>query len=1729
MPERIVKSVVLICLVFICCSAVGQARSYSDLNWAFGNSNQWISFNKSNSNPVLLSGKGSQGVGGAATASHPVTGDLLFYTDGVTVFDASHQVMTGGLGLAGNSSANQPVAICAVPGLPNQYYVFSNSADYTTPGTIFYTVVDMNQFGNAVFPMPALGEVNASIKAKATSLNNTAEAMIIVSKSDLSGFWLISKRSGNNDAYDVLDISNGLENITGAGSFNLGDPTIGGNISYNEATGRVAVSSQIENRNIQILQFDNATGILAFDSEVLNTGYNNLSGEAIYDTEWSGNGNYLYISIHGGGGFNGDLLQYNYNNPLNSLTSILPSVITNSYGLKMAPDGNIYHLFQSGAEVRLARINEPDSIAAQTNYELNPLGSINFNGLQFPEFLPEYDLMITADFTFEGLCANVPTHFFPEVTPVADSILWDFGDGTGANDYSPIHTFDGQATPYTVGMTAFVSGQSMNITKQVNILAFDVQITLVADTVACKEEFPPPRGSSTPTQFSVTASFPNAQPTSIVWSNGDTGATLTPDSAGFYYVVATLGTCSISASVNVQEYGLMTNTAAIWYFGQEAGIDFNDIPPTALSDGVMTAIEGCTAVSDQNGQILFYTDGSSVFDQDHNEIATNIGGDPDATQSVMAVPFPSDQTLYYIFTAEAVYGTNTFRVKYSIFDLKLNNGTGEIIKDNVVLFEKSTERLTSNGGWLILHEFGNNTFRAYPILASGIGTPVLSSIGSVHSASIERNGHGYMKLSQDNSKLAIALSNNDNSNFVEMFNFDPSTGELSNYTQLDLGAQGAIGQVYGIEFSPGGNKIFATVKNSGSSLIYEYRADTLMLASFIGTLPATPFAGEFGSIQYAPDGQLYVAINGSQNLGVISVQEDVTQLSTFNAIGFTLAAGKQSLLGLPNFVQNFATQTGVPGMSLPSLACVNNPVDLVGNASSIIDEFEWTILSPSGGPVFSSQNQTDTFTPTVAGTYTVNLRVFNRCGLDQSFSQPLDVIDNPPPPDLLSLEIICDDNGVTLQALIVDDPALTYAWSTGETSKDITVLQQGNFTVTITNPQGCTSSATVLVLDARPQVELGPALTVCQGDFVTPLNAGVTGATYAWTLNGGSPSSAQTRAVDTSVPGVFKFVLFVQDPAPFSCSTTDSVTVTVLPDPVVNVTVTPSPGCNMNQGQIDINITSTGFYSYTVSGPTPSFASNFNGPTNFNLTNLAVGFYNIVVTDEISGCSYIEVTSIVDAATPFAIQSATSGVGCGMVPVTVNLSGTPAFPVTYSLTNQATGVITNGNGNTDPFTTSNVDPGNYTLLVTDAGICTQSFGPFNVTEGPKVTAELVLDNCTNPATLTVITNSSNPVYSWTGPILTPSPTSNKATVEIPNLTATYSVTVADLGPLCDSTVTITVTPIPFQSASITSGGTSCDGQQTLTANVTPPGNYSFLWIRDGNNLGGQVGQFMIATVSGEYTVRVRNQQSGCDLVTNPLTVEIFEPITVSINSGPLCDNGEPFTLKADAITTADTVIYEWSRNGSVIAGQVADSLQSTTNGIYEVTATTEDGCSVSSSYTVTLSPVNVITLPEASTICPLDSDPLLNSVELDAGTGFTQYMWFDNNGNIVSNNQVYTASIEGKYTVIGTNQFGCTTEASSVVIEDCVPRVFGPNAFRPKGTNDEFFLFTKYIIDFEIFIYNRWGGLVYHSNQEDFRWDGIFEGRLLPAGTYAYKVRFKSEFNPLRGMMEKHGGVTLLR
>src|SRR5690606_14112250 len=102
-----------------------------------------------------------------------------------------------------------------------------------------------------------------------------------------------------------------------------------------------------------------------------------------------------------------------------------------------------------------------------------------------------------------------------------------------------------------------------------------------------------------------------------------------------------------------------------------------------------------------------------------------------------------------------IYGTGVFELRYSLYDLKLNNGVGGLAKSNELLFAPSTERITGDANWLIAHEYGNNSFRAYHITPEGISNPVISDIGSDHAMTSAENGQGYMKLGAQN-KLVVA-------------------------------------------------------------------------------------------------------------------------------------------------------------------------------------------------------------------------------------------------------------------------------------------------------------------------------------------------------------------------------------------------------------------------------------------------------------------------------------------------------------------------------------------------------------------------------------------------------------------------------------------------------------------------------------------------------------------------------------------------------------------------------------------------------------------------------------------------------------------------------------------------------------------------------------------------------------------------------------------------------------
>ncbi len=1754
----------------------GVSQSYRAHNWYFGSGPFGIRFNRTDNSASLVNNKALPfGPGGSAVATDPVNANLLFYTDGSSIFDATHQLMPNGNGLGANTLANQPVAIAKAPGNGNQYYVFANTANFTTGGNISFRMVDMNQFGNAIFPSPALGAATSATNTALGALTGRSEAMITVPHANREDFWLITHANGTPD-YTVTPFTAtgpGISvNFTGVGLIE-----IAANFAYHESSGRIAVSPQEAKRDIEIIDFDNATGAITFNQRVLNSGVQSTINQAIYDTEWSNNGLYLYFSRHGEAGIQADVLQYDILNPLTSFASVLPqpNTISKSFGLQMAPDSAIYHLYQtSGGIFQLGKITDSDTVAAALTY--TPIAFASnpaINGTQFPAFAPRDSIKLNVTFVAQGTCSNSPISFFPTVTPTADSLVWDFGDGSNATAWSPVHTYQNGGA-VNVGVTAYLEGDSAKFSLPLNLTQFDLQISLVQDTTACACELPINNGkpmanggncpASTADDMKVTAQVQGGTGT-YQWFGpggllpGQTTTTLSPDSAGYYYIVATVGACQAYAGVNIKEYDSLNQQANIWYFGQNAGIDFNglpDDPPVAISGPLVTP-EGTSVISDRNGQVIFSTDGQRIYDKTNTEIPIpvppGLGGENGSTQSALIVPVPGDETLFYIFTTQEIHGTGTYELRYSLYDLKLNNGAGGLSQFNQLLFSPSTERITSNGSWLIAHEYGNNSFRAYPISPDGIGNPVVSAIGSDHSSTVAEQGQGYMEIGAQN-RIAVALSTPGTSNKVEVFDFSDSTGLVTNFRTADL--KSASGQVYGIELSPGGNKLYATLKNTGTSQMYEFAFDSLGNIHFKQSVTET---GELGAMQIGPDGQIYVAINGSANLGTFQAVEDTTQLTPFPKPlqPFGLKAGTTSQLGLPNFTQIVSNSILQPGFNFTG-ACAGDSTEFNGSGKdAAIDQFYWTFgdgqSNVDGGP------QIKHLYPSPppgqrSVTYTATLIIYNKCeplptGY-ATFTQQITI--NAPPPDPSTAANLCT-GALVLDANPQNLPGFTYNWPlTGDTTETITVNRRRIYNVTVTDANNCSTDGQFFVADNRPQLDFGPDQTICQNTPIFPLDAQNPGTTYAWELNGTpNGNTAQTQSVDTTTPGKIEYKVEVTDPVTL-CFARDSITYNINESPAFTATPTNPTTCTSNDGKISITITApaTSLFTYFVSGPGAS-VSNTDQPVGIvpPVTNLDAGTYGITVTDQVSGCATINTATLNEPAfTVAGVQNQ----ACDPIKINVTITTTPGpfvTPFNYRVINAATSAVVEPSTaqNAPTFTTLNALASNnqqYIVEVT-SGTCTASSPSITVNEAAKVQATLNPSACTDPVTIGVSSPSASPTYSWTVPagstIVGNSQNSSTLQVKPPQGAQTFGLRMTDPA-LCalDTAITIFVdntTKADFQLPE------PCNDQATLTA--TPSGNFTYRWFVNGSSTplpggGGQAINVTTADNGKTYRVEAVSTISGCPFSSGQKQLVLLGDLQITLASTPPCQ-GSPFTLTAGANLTP--VTYSWEFNNATIANQTSNTLNETREGLYTVNVS-RGQCVESMDFNIVLAPVPPGLLQDTGIICPdpANIDPNSKTVVLDAGPNALLYNWFRNGTALGETNQTYTATDIGLYRVEMLNSFGCTNADEIQLVEECDPRITGPNAFRPSSSvspggefvNREFRLFTFFIADtdFQVFIFNRWGEMIYSSQERDFRWNGGYNNNLsqpLPPGTYSYVVKYKSTYRPGEGVQEHRGGVVLLR
>lgn len=344
-----------------------------------------------------------------------------------------------------------------------------------------------------------------------------------------------------------------------------------------------------------------------------------------------------------------------------------------------------------------------------------------------------------------------------------------------------------------------------------------------------------------------------------------------------------------------------------WYFGNKAGIDFTSGTATAINTSEMAAGEGSASISDPvTGALLFYTDGINVWNSSNTIMPNGTGllGGLSSTQAALIVPVPENSDQYYIFTTDQIGGTEGLR--YSIVDMSLDGGNGNVTTKNILLHTPVAEKITAvqdhgtPNYWLVSHGFGNNSFYAFKITASEIEEAVVSNVGIVHSDDIIQNSYGQLKFNPCGDKLALAAGYLDK---VELFDFNIITGEVTNAQTLSYSDH-----VFGVEFSQNGDVLYVSTYEENATLM-QYDLTAADLPTMLSTAQIVSTSADIYPLQRGPDGKIYVCRSFSQYVGVIHQPDNFGSVAcNYIEMGLDLDPGFLGLnsgIGLPNFVTSY--------------------------------------------------------------------------------------------------------------------------------------------------------------------------------------------------------------------------------------------------------------------------------------------------------------------------------------------------------------------------------------------------------------------------------------------------------------------------------------------------------------------------------------------------------------------------------------------------------------------------------------------------------------------------------------------------------------------------------------------------------------------------------------------------------------------------------------------------------
>ncbi len=349
-----------------------------------------------------------------------------------------------------------------------------------------------------------------------------------------------------------------------------------------------------------------------------------------------------------------------------------------------------------------------------------------------------------------------------------------------------------------------------------------------------------------------------------------------------------------------------------WYFGNQAGLDFNTTPPTPLFEGQtnfplpLQWNEGSSSISDIAGNLLFYTNGMKIWNSLHQTMANgnNLMGHSSSTQSALIVPLPNSTHIYVVFTTDGSENNFQNGLRYSVVNMNLQDGLGAVIEKNIELLDNVSEKLIGikhcNGTdyWIVTHKYNSDAFYSFRLTGTGIIDTVISNTGTID----PQGWGGQMVASPNGQKIAYAIPNAQNFGKTLLLDFDASTGIVSNEQILSTG-----GREWGASFSPDNSKLYFSTAGFGEMFQYDLNAGDLsdIIASKTYIIQNGP--DSWRHHQLGPDGKIYISRSAKLYLSVIDNPNSSCPSCNYIDSAIYLG-GRMTSFGLPNFITAYDYQ-----------------------------------------------------------------------------------------------------------------------------------------------------------------------------------------------------------------------------------------------------------------------------------------------------------------------------------------------------------------------------------------------------------------------------------------------------------------------------------------------------------------------------------------------------------------------------------------------------------------------------------------------------------------------------------------------------------------------------------------------------------------------------------------------------------------------------------------------------